>query len=126
MDTLRRAMQVQTISANRIRAARLIAISADALQWLFFPLFAEGFISFLDDALDVLVCATLTWLVGWHFAFLPSFVVKVVPLADMVPTWTIAVFLATRGQQPPPAAVPTQVYTDPPPAPPRLNLPAEK
>jgi len=109
-------LDVKNISANRIRAARFIAVSADVLQMVLFPLFAEGFVSVLDDALDVLVCGTLTMLVGWHFSFLPSFVVKVIPLADLVPTWTIAVFLATRRRQDQAhdAPQPTEVYADPP------------
>ena len=41
----------------------------------------------------------LTWLVGWHYAFLPSFIVKVVPMFDLAPTWTIAIFFATRGKK---------------------------
>jgi hypothetical protein len=125
MDEQNRAQDVKTISVNRIRAARAIAISADALQLIFFPLFAEGFVSVLDDALDVLVCAVLTMLVGWHFSFLPSFVVKVIPLADLVPTWTIAVFLATRGNQSPQPPLSTEVYADPPQSP-QLKWPAEK
>lgn len=100
--------------ASRIRIARFIAVGADVLQLGLFPLFAEGFISPLDDALDVLVCFVLTYLVGWHYSFLPSFVVKVLPVADLVPTWTIAVFLATRQKRDLPHAEATQVYADPP------------
>jgi hypothetical protein len=125
MDTLPRAQDVKTVSASRIKAARVIAVSADALQLFFFPLFAEGFVSVLDDALDLLVCAVMTILVGWHYSFLPSFIVKVVPFADLVPTWTIAVFLATRRNQTPQETPETQVYSDPP-APPLLKSAAEK
>jgi len=113
--------EVKIISANRIRIARVVAISADVLQIAFFPLLAEGFASPLDDALDVVVCAILTWLVGWHFAFLPSFIAKVVPMADLIPTWTIAIFLATR--QNPVQVGTTQVYVEPPP---QLKSAAEK
>src|SRR6266513_1545163 len=90
---------VKAMTRNKIVAARLVAMSADFLQIGLFPLFGEGFISPLNDALDVGVCLILTLLVGWHFAFLPSFVVELVPIADLVPTWTIAVFLATRQKQ---------------------------
>jgi hypothetical protein len=101
---------------TRIKIARAVAIGADFLQIALFPLFAEGFISPLDDALDVGVCGLLTYLVGWHFSFLPSFVVKVIPLADMVPTWTIAVFLATRKKNDPVIEVEaTPVYENVPP-----------
>lgn len=95
-------------------------MGADFLQIVLFPLFAEGFISPFDDALDVIVCATLTWLVGWHYSFLPSFVVKVVPMVDMVPSWTLAAFLATRQRQVPPQSVVTEVYAEPV-APPQIT-----
>jgi hypothetical protein len=100
--------------ASRIRIARFIAVGADVLQLGLFPLFAEGFISPLDDALDVLVCVLLTWLVGWHYSFLPSVVIKVLPVADLVPTWTIAVFLATRQKRDLKQTGTTQVYVEPP------------
>ena len=35
-------------------------------------------------------------LVGWHWAFLPTFLAELIPFFDLVPTWTAAVFLATR------------------------------
>src|SRR5438105_2300528 len=92
-------MKVKILSRRRITAARLVAMAADALQIGFFPLFGEGFVSPLNDALDIGVCLVLTFLVGWHFAFLPSFLVELVPVADLVPTWTIAVLLATRHKQ---------------------------
>ena len=47
-------------------------------------------------ALDVVVAIVLTLLVGWHIAFIPSFIIKALPFADMAPTWTIAVLIATR------------------------------
>jgi hypothetical protein len=37
-------------------------------------------------------------LVGWHWAFLPAFLSEMVPVFDLVPTWTAAVFFATRSQ----------------------------
>jgi hypothetical protein len=118
------AMDVNVISPMRIRIARGIAIGADLLQMFLFPLFSEGFISPLDDALDILVCMALTWLVGWHFSFLPSFIMKVVPVVDLAPTWTIAVFFATRKSKMTHEVPATQVYTERP-LPPLLKLPPE-
>jgi hypothetical protein len=116
---------VNGISPTRIKAARAIAIGADLVQIVLFPLFSEGFISPLDDALDVLVCLVLTRLVGWHYSFLPSFIVKIVPMADLAPTWTIAVFFATRGKKAAHEVRTTQVYADPP-SPPLLKAPPEQ
>lgn len=107
------------VSRRQLWTARAIAVASDALQLGLFPFVAAGFISPLDDALDLLVCIVLTSLVGWHFAFLPSFVFKVLPVADLAPTWTIAIFLATRQQRIAPEMAPTRVYAD---APPLLQL----
>ena len=115
---------MNTVTATRIKTARAVAIAADILQIALFPLVAEGFISPLNDALDILVCLILTYLVGWHYSFLPSFIVKVVPMADLVPTWTIAIFLATRQKATSDLPGTTQVYTDQP-IPPRLKFPSE-
>jgi hypothetical protein len=58
---------------------------------------AAGAASPVNDALDVAVGAILIRLLGWHWAFLPAFLAELVPGVDLVPTWTAAVFLATRG-----------------------------
>ncbi|HTM87087.1 MAG TPA: hypothetical protein VL155_02730 [Terriglobales bacterium] len=76
---------------SRFRAAMLLAILADALQIIVFPLFVEGAFSPLDDVLDFAIAAVLVNLLGWHWEFLPSFVGKLVPGADLVPFWTLAV-----------------------------------
>jgi hypothetical protein len=73
-----------------------VATIADALQILAFPLFAEGGLSPADDALDLVVAVILTRLLGWHWAFLPALMVEVIPGADLIPTWTAAVYLVTR------------------------------
>lgn len=76
---------------SRFRAAMVLAIAADALQIVIFPMFAEGAISPLDDILDLIVMAALTGLIGWHWEFLPSFIAELVPGLDLVPFWTLAV-----------------------------------
>jgi hypothetical protein len=76
---------------SRLRAATTIAIIADALQILVFPLFVAGAASPADDTLDLGVGAVLSLLLGWHWEFLPSFLVKLVPGVDLAPLWTLAV-----------------------------------
>lgn len=83
--------------ASRVRAARALAIAADVVQIAVFPIFAPGALSPWNDALDLAVAAALTKLLGWHWSFLPSFVAELVPGLDLIPTWTAAVFFATRG-----------------------------
>ncbi len=96
----------------RVKAARAIAIAADFLQIVVFPAFAPGLASPWDDALDAFVAVAMLALVGWHWAFLPSFLVELVPGLDLVPTWTAAIFFVTRGQGkagPPKDAIDTEV-----------------
>ncbi len=76
---------------SRFRAAMILAMAADALQILVFPLFAEGALSPADDVLDLAVAAVLVRLLGWHWEFLPTFFAELVPGADLVPFWTLAV-----------------------------------
>ena len=64
-----------------------------------FPLFAAGAVSPWNDALDVLVAVVMIRLLGWHWTFLPTFLVEFFPVFDLAPTWTLAVFLATRKQK---------------------------
>jgi len=85
------------ISRARLRAAWAIAVAADALQLVAFPFFLAGAASPADDVLDLVVAGALTALVGWHWSYLPSFLAKLTPALDLVPTWTGAVYLATRG-----------------------------
>ncbi len=68
-----------------------LALVADVLQLAVFPLFVEGAASPADDVLDLGIGAALFYLLGWHWEFMPSFVAKLVPGADLVPFWTLAV-----------------------------------
>ena len=57
-----------TISpGSRFRAAMVLAIIADALQIVVFPLFVEGALSPADDILDFGIAATMLHLLGWHW-----------------------------------------------------------
>jgi hypothetical protein len=81
-----------TISqGSSFRLAMALAIIADALQIIVFPLFVEGAASPADDIVDFGVAAVLVRLLGWHWEFLPSFFAKLVPGVDLVPFWTLAV-----------------------------------
>jgi hypothetical protein len=84
------------VKRSTIAAAWVIAVGADALEIGFSPLFGEGFVSPINNIVDVVVCIILTVLLGWHIAFLPSFLVKLLPVVDFAPTWTLAVLIATR------------------------------
>jgi hypothetical protein len=81
---------------RRVQAARVLGVVADAVQLGLLPLFAEGWASPLNDALDVVVGVAMVALVGWHWAFLPAFLSELIPIWDLVPSWTAAVLIATR------------------------------
>ena len=78
------------------RLAWTIAIAADALQIVAFPFFVEGGLSPADSVLDLLVSVLMVRLLGWHWAFLPTAAAKLIPGADLFPTWTTAVWFVTR------------------------------
>ncbi len=81
-----------TISPGpHFRTAMVLALVADALQIVVFPVFVEGAISPADDILDLGIGAAMIHLLGWHWEFLPSFLAKLVPGVDLVPFWTLAV-----------------------------------
>ncbi len=81
-----------TISPGpRFRTAMMLAVLADALQVVVFPLFVAGAASPADDILDFAVGAMMVHLLGWQWEFLPSFLAKLVPGVDLVPFWTMAV-----------------------------------
>ena len=91
------------LSKTRLRAAWLVALGVDGLQLVTAPAEAGGPPVWLTEGLVDLVTMALLWaLVGFHWAFLPSFVTKLLPIADLAPTWTLAVFMATRGRGVPP------------------------
>jgi hypothetical protein len=78
-------------SASHFRTAMILAVLADALQIIIFPLFVAGAVSPADDVLDFGIGALMVHLLGWHWEFLPSFFAKLVPGVDLVPFWTLAV-----------------------------------
>ena len=97
------AMTQDTITispGSRFRAAMVLAIIADALQIVVFPLFVAGALSPADDILDFGIAAVLVHLLGWHWEFLPSFLAKLVPGVDLVPFWTMAVANVYRKSKP--------------------------
>ena len=88
----------KSLNSPQQRMAWAVAIGADALQILAFPLFAEGGMSPADSLLDLFVAFVLIRLLGWHWAFLPSLAAELIPGADLFPTWTAAVWFVTRQQ----------------------------
>lgn len=91
MPGIFRQRDLSVVSGPRLKAALGVAVAADILQLIVFPLVVEGAASPADDLIDVCVGGILALLVGWHWEFLPSFAGKLVPGMDMFPLWTLAV-----------------------------------
>jgi hypothetical protein len=73
-----------------------MALVVDAIQ---IPMEATGPVGWLLGAgLDLLTMAMLWALLGFHWAFLPSFLTEWIPYLNLAPFWTLAVALATRGR----------------------------
>jgi hypothetical protein len=77
----------------RLRAAWIIALAVDAIQ---IGISIAGPLSIpLDAVLDSVTMLALWRILGWHWALLPSFVFELLPVADMAPTWSLAVWIIT-------------------------------
>jgi len=87
------------LTSSRIRAAYGIAIATDVLQFVLGPI---GW-ALTDQVLDVIALIATTRLLGFHPLLLPTFILELVPVLDVLPTWTgcVAVVVAMRRKQPP-------------------------
>ncbi len=92
----------------RVWLAWAIAVGADALQLGGFAVFSEGALLPFDAALDFAVAIALTVLIGWHIVFIPTILIEALPFADLAPTWTLAVLIATRGKNAKPDLLPAK------------------
>ena len=83
---------IRLFKSRELRAAWAVAIAADSIQIVALPLFAPGAFSPADTVIDVAAALTLSRLLGWHWAFLPTLIAELIPGFDLFPTWTAAVF----------------------------------
>ena len=44
----------------------------------------------------LVVALLLTRWMGWHLAFLPAFVTELIPIANFIPSWTLAMWIVTK------------------------------
>jgi len=74
-----------------------VAVAVDAAQLALGPL---GW-TFADEALDVVAMLVTICLLGFHLLLLPTFLIEVVPVVDMLPTWTgcVGLVVAHRRRQ---------------------------
>jgi hypothetical protein len=90
------------LTPRRVWIARAVALLVDLVQWGLLP----ASLTPLNGPIDVAAGLGMVALVGWHWAFLPTFLAELVPFMDLVPTWTLAVTFATRGRATPAPALP--------------------
>jgi hypothetical protein len=91
------------LTPGRVRLAYGIAVATDALQFVLGPFGWAG----ADEILDVAATALIWRLLGFHPLLLPTFLVELLPITDMLPTWTgcVALVVGQRRRQqidPPP------------------------
>jgi hypothetical protein len=89
------------LTRTRVRVAYAVAIAVDALQMLAGPLGWVG----ADQALDIGAALLISKAIGFHPLLLPTIALELLPIADMLPTWTgcvALVLLLRRRQEPPP------------------------
>ena len=93
------------LTRTRIRSAYAVGAITDGLQLLLGPV---GW-TFADEVLDVVAMIAISRLIGFHPLLLPTFVLELVPIADLLPSWTASVALVltlrkreARQQMPPP------------------------
>ena len=89
-----RMFAVPTLTRVRILLAFAVAIVADGLQLFLGPL---GW-ALADQVIDFVAMILTSWIVGFHWLLLPTFVVEFFPVIDMLPTWTgcVAAVVALR------------------------------
>jgi hypothetical protein len=91
------------LTPSRVRLAYATAVATDALQFVLGPIGWVG----ADEILDVAATALIWRLLGFHPLLLPTFLVELLPMTDMLPTWTgcVALVIGQRRRQqigPPP------------------------
>ena len=111
-DKLNSLFRAPPLTRTRMVLALALAVTADGLQLCF------GFVgwAFIDQAIDAVAMILISWAIGFHILFLPTFVVELVPLLEDLPTWTACVAaviaLRKREQRQPPPPPPDKTVID--------------
>jgi hypothetical protein len=85
MDNISQKFRARKLTRMRIVLALAVAAIADGLQFIFTPL------PLIDQAVDAVAFVLTAWAIGFHLLLLPTFAVELVPVVDMLPTWTACV-----------------------------------
>jgi hypothetical protein len=108
-------LRAPPLTRQRMFLALAVAVAADGLQILLLPLAW----TFAESAIDVVAMVLTVRILGFHLLLLPTFVVELIPVVDMLPTWTacVAAVIALRKREqrpprPPPPAAPDKPVID--------------
>lgn len=106
------------LTPARIRCAYIVAAVGDALQLM---LGQFGWVG-PDQVIDMVLMIVQWRLLGFHPLLLPTFVLELIPMVDMLPTWfgCTALVITLRKNKPHSATPPAQPPIEPPVEPPRL------
>jgi hypothetical protein len=113
-EKLNSLFRAPPLTRARMILALAVAVAADGLQLLLGPL---GW-AFVDQAIDGVAMILVSWAIGFHVLFLPTFIVELVPVLEDLPTWTActAAVIALRKREqnnpPPPTAPPDKPVID--------------
>lgn len=91
------------LTRRRIWLACTVAVVADIIQFFGVMLGAPGWL--VDELVDVVVMLLQTLVLGFHPLFLPTFLIKSLPIVEGFPTWTGCTLLVIglrRKQKDPP------------------------
>ena len=106
LDRLTSRFAPPPLTRTRMALAVLVALAADGLQ---IPLAMPP----APEIIDVLAALLTVWLLGFHLLLLPTFVVELFPLVDMLPTWTGCVIAVIALRKRAPRALPPVAKTLP-------------
>lgn len=89
--------QAPEVTKRRVQLAYAVAVGTDVVQFALGPI---GW-TFIDEALDVAAMILISRLIGFHPLLLPTFALELIPIADMLPTWTgcVALVVGIRNRQ---------------------------
>lgn len=92
-------LHVPELTRVRLWTAYGVAVAVDVVQWMLGPL---GWL-FADEVLDVAAMIAVSRAIGFHPLLLPTFVLELLPVADLLPTWTgcVALVIALRRRRQP-------------------------
>jgi hypothetical protein len=113
-------LRAPRMTRARMRAALIIAIAADVMQWCLGPFgWAGG-----DQVIDIAAMLLTMWLLGFHPLLLPTALLEFFPVIDWLPTWTGCVLLviARRKHREAQANEPAPVIVNPPPMLPPVGM----